>query len=167
MPSPALGGLCQTLCVSAKYHPDFWVAVAAAAPVIALGGVVAYGPLTDTRRKAWSSARTALVAKGESPILTRIPEEFGEAIRWCELAMWVTTTNIVAQIVAMGLALTSLLVGSDNAPVLCLVILGGGIALLAAHMVIVSLAERIIENEKSGLTPLGHRALDLDPDTPE
>jgi hypothetical protein len=96
-------GSCQTAAVS--FHESFWVAVAAAAPIIALANQV-----TVTDSLGMQRTFESVLARNPSDIIRKVAKQGIKATR---NAYWVAYTNLFAQATMLIFALSSLQFGND------------------------------------------------------
>jgi hypothetical protein len=119
-------------------HDTFWVAVSAAAPVIALAVVVAY---SDMRREEALYMRS-IEPFGVDPIWRYSPPPGGpggdrvvrKIRRWTWTAVSLHRLNVLAQATVLAFSLTSLAQRVDESPLALAIVceVGGLVALLAA-----------------------------------
>lgn len=92
---------CQTAPVA--YHVDLWVATAAAAPVIALAGVLSASDWVGGIRQLGRSAHTSLPARDQ-------------IMRTANQQKWLIIANLALQIWMLYIALFSLATTQDRSP---------------------------------------------------
>lgn len=119
------------------YHKDFWIAVSAAAPVIALAAVVAYpdtDELVQLKRDVWERWRSVVPTPLDALALK-------DSATYVRLAVRLCLGNIVVQAVTLTFSLLSLASEVDEWPT-WMGILGvvGGVSALALCALLAPLA---------------------------
>jgi hypothetical protein len=136
-------------------HESFWVATAAAAPVIALAYVVALPDTGNLLFIARANSEVALKLKKDpdpdNPISVS-KMEFARMSLKAMLVIWYTSlANVLIQAVLLGVSLWALAYGHDEIPPWSVIFLAvGGIIFLAYTKL---LANTFPDSMKNGLLP--------------
>jgi hypothetical protein len=117
-----------------SYHSEFWLAVGAAAPVIALAAVVSKAEVAYLRIKFFTSPFPILADSTDTRDEKVALDNDAKALlyKWATLLNWLVNANLLMQVAAVAVALLSLAREQDQVPLLVLAVIEPlGVLLLA------------------------------------